>query len=170
MPGGEYPTEEARKFVEAILSLFDGKYGFKVDETSYEGGEAATVKVGEKKIIRFDILMSKREGGSLSGEHYYCEAKWRADIGDLKKQFKDFLAKSRLVMDHAKRRFDDRFGFLFFANLHFGITNSELRNPDKFKELVDDSSATSTELRNLSDKITIVTLEDWLLANLTEER
>ncbi len=102
MSPGEFPTEQARNFVKSIAMLFDGKYGFKVDETSYEGGEAATVRISEDTLVRFDVLMSKREGGSLSAEHYYCEAKWRTEVTDLKRQFKDFLTESRQIMEHAR--------------------------------------------------------------------
>ncbi len=81
MPG-EFPRELARNFVKAIAIFFDGQYGFKVDETSYEGGDAATVRLPGDRLVRFDILMSRRKEGSLSAEHYYCEAKWRTEVVD----------------------------------------------------------------------------------------
>jgi hypothetical protein len=114
--------------------------------------------------------MSKREEGSLSAEHYYCEAKWRSEIGDLKRQFKTFLGKSRQVMEDARRRYNDGFGFLFFTDLYFGVTNSEVKSFEHLKTLVNDTAVSDDELRKLSDKVTIVILEKWLLEKVTGER
>jgi hypothetical protein len=157
---GEVLHEKAKRFVQNISQFFDNRFDFHVDETAYDGGVLAAALLIGTESVRFDIMMSRRS--RQTAVHYCCECKWRNEPVSLRSELKEFIVKSRKVANHLHGRYRDGFGFIFFTNQPFGITNQNLGDLEYLRSLID-GEIPINELRMVSDKLRIVILDDWLL-------
>ena len=167
MPG-EFPGELGRDFLHKVCFFLDGKFGFDVYRTCYEGKGSTTV-VANNEVIRFDFLMyqlRKRTLGDQQTEryrvHFFCECKWRNDPRDLRGKLKEFLLNALKTTPVLQRQFSENFHFLFICNKPFGISQEDLRSIDFLKDFLDDN-ANLGSLQGLSNKVGILILPDWFL-------
>jgi len=159
---GEYPGEIGRDYVEAVCSFFEGNFGFSVNETPYEGIDAASVLVSEE-MIRFDIIMKQERGEAVFNRvHFFYECKSRNSPEDLRSRLKDFLKKALKVMPALTRRFADNFSFLFISNIPFDVHQSDLQSIVFLRDFLD-GSYDDDDLAKLARRAGILTLTDWFL-------
>lgn len=164
----EFAGELGRNFVNKVSLFLDGKFGFSVYLTAYEGPDAASIVVDGERI-RFDLIMKQTRRETLQNQqtneyrtHFFCECKWRGNPVDLKTKLKDFLKKALKTAPELQSRYSDNFCFMFICNKTFGVAQSNLESVEYLQDFLN-GDCNLNDLAYLSRKVGILVLTDWFL-------